>query len=61
MRIRPREQELVLDPPQTFALGIHYRDDKGEYQLQDEGEFKNVTPPSDQGMGLALLLWLRTQ
>jgi hypothetical protein len=44
--------QLVLDPLQTFALDIHYRDDKGEYQLQDEGEFKNTTPPTDQGMGL---------
>src|SRR3954468_22202315 len=39
--------QLVLDPLQTFALDIHYRDDKGEYQLQDAGEFKNATPPSD--------------
>jgi hypothetical protein len=44
--------QLVLDPLQTFALDIHYRDDKGEYRLQDEGEFKNATPPSDEGMGL---------
>jgi hypothetical protein len=44
--------QLVLDPLQTFALAIHYQDDKGEYLLEDEGGFKNATPPSDQGVGL---------
>jgi hypothetical protein len=43
---------LVLDPLQTFSLDIRYRDDKGEYQLLDEGEFKGATPPSDEGLGL---------
>ena len=43
---------LVLDPLQTFTLDIRYRDDKGEYSLPDEGEFKNSTPPSAEGMGL---------
>ncbi len=42
---------LVLDPLQTFSLDIRYRDDKGEYQLPDEGEFKGATP-TDQGLGL---------
>jgi hypothetical protein len=43
--------QLVLDPLQTFTLDIRYRDDKGEYQLPDEGEFKAATPPGD-GLGL---------
>jgi hypothetical protein len=44
--------QLILDPLQTFALDIHYQDDKGEYLLQDEGEFKAATPPSNNGLGL---------
>ena len=43
--------QLVLDPLQTFTLDIRYRDEKGEYQLPDEGEFKAATPPGD-GLGL---------
>jgi hypothetical protein len=31
---------LSLDPLQTFELQLSYRDDKGEYDLQDAGEFK---------------------
>jgi hypothetical protein len=44
--------ELRLDPLQTFSLDILYPDDKGEYLLQDEGEFKGTTPPGD-ALGLS--------
>ena len=33
---------LTLDPLQTFALELHYRDDKGEYGYDDHGEFKGA-------------------
>ncbi len=31
---------LVLDPLQTYTLVLNYRDEKGSYDLTDEGEFK---------------------
>ena len=31
---------LVLDPLQTYTLVLNYGDEKGNYQLTDEGEFK---------------------
>ena len=32
---------LTLDPLQTFALELHYSDDKSEYSYDDHGEFKS--------------------
>jgi glucose/arabinose dehydrogenase len=33
--------QLTLDPLQTFTLQLRYADEKGEYGIDDEGEFKS--------------------
>jgi hypothetical protein len=38
---------LTLDPLQTFTLQLRYSDDKGQYRIDDEGEFKGGSPRQD--------------
>jgi hypothetical protein len=38
---------LKLDPLQTFTLQLRYSDDKSQYGLDDEGEFKGGNPGQD--------------
>jgi hypothetical protein len=40
---------LTMDALQTFALSLRYTDDKGQYGIDDSGEFKQAGPVSDQG------------
>lgn len=43
---------LDIDALQTFALHLRYTDDKSEYELMDEGEFKPNGPASNGTMPL---------
>ena len=38
---------LTLDPLQTFSLQLRYSDDKSQFVLEDEGEFKGGDPRED--------------
>jgi hypothetical protein len=44
---------LDIDALQAFALHLRYTDDKAEYELMDEGDFKPAGPISDGAMPLA--------
>jgi hypothetical protein len=43
---------LDMDALQTFDLRISYTDDKAQYQLPDEGEFKQAGPESEGALPL---------
>jgi len=38
---------LDLDALQTFSMQLRFSDDKGDYGLPDEGEFKGAGPEAD--------------
>ena len=40
---------MVMDALQTFVLGLRYTDDKTEDGIDDEGEFKQAGPVSQEG------------
>ena len=40
---------LVMDALQTFVLGLRYTDDKTQDGIDDEGEFKQAGPVSQEG------------
>jgi hypothetical protein len=43
---------LDMDALQTFTMQLRYSDDKAEYGLPDEGEFKGTGPASDGALPL---------
>jgi len=43
---------LDMDALQTFTMQLRYSDDKAEYGLPDEGEFKGAGPASDGALPL---------
>ena len=40
--------QLTLDAIQSFALSLRYTDDKGQYGIDDQGEFEQAGPLSQQ-------------
>jgi hypothetical protein len=40
---------LTMDALQTFAVSLRYTDDKEQYGIDDQGEFKQGGPVSQQG------------
>jgi hypothetical protein len=40
---------LAMDALQTFQLSLRYTDDKTQFEIDDEGEFKGAGPVSDIG------------
>jgi hypothetical protein len=40
---------LTLDVFKTFAFSLRYTDDKGQYGIDDQGEFEQAGPVSGQG------------
>ena len=43
---------IALDALQTFSLHLNYTDDKSQYELMDEGEFKQAGPIQNQALPL---------
>ena len=43
---------IDLDALQTYALHLSYTDDKSQYELMDEGEFKQAGPIVNGGLPL---------
>jgi hypothetical protein len=43
---------LDMDALQTFDLRLRYTDDKAQYELPDEGEFKQASPVSEGALPL---------
>ena len=40
---------LTMDALQTFELSLRYTDDKSQYRLDDQGEFKGAGPATAEG------------
>jgi hypothetical protein len=40
---------LSMDALQTFQLALRYSDDKTQFEIDDEGEFKGAGPMTEQG------------